>query len=329
MSYTSRNELPAGTNLKRVLQIVDLLGYRRMRDTLRVPNMVSSYHWYDEADYRSWYGVELQVYKENGQIAIDTRSTVSRSHWDLLRQNKTIALIRDLFGGHFDTDAGRNRYWRPDEPPPSPLVSGCFLARWQFHNSLMKARIYLSSRKLDGNIARDKSSGWKFMDHINPRLLSNNLLIPFIIAVWEEYFRSTFVAVLKCADRREQVLKKARLSHNHLEHIAIGRKSIEQAVSECFSFQRPSLIGENFRLLDSGLDLAAAMREPFRRRKVTLYDQIDALVQARNAFVHAGEMNLALYDRELEKVLSDIVEAVDRCYQAIGARFGFTPLSNY
>lgn len=167
------------------------------------------------------------------------------------------------------------------------------------------------------------------MDEINPRLLSNNLLVPFTIAVWEEYFRSTFAAVLKYANRREKVLKEARLNPYQLEQIASNKRPVEQTISEYFSFQRPSVICKNFRLLDSGLDLATPMRKPYKRRRITLFDQIENLVEGRNAFVHAGEMNLLLYDRELEKVLSDIVEAVDRCYQAIGAHFGFVPLTDY
>jgi hypothetical protein len=45
------------------------------------------------------------------------------------------------------------------------------------------------------------------------------------------------------------------------------------------------------------------MRKPFRQRKVSLFDSIEALVESRNAFVHAGEMDLSLYDRELKRVL--------------------------
>lgn len=329
MSYSSHNELPDGTSLARVLQVIDLLGYRAFRDTHKIPNMIRSCHWYDAEDYRSWYGVELQIYNKAGRITVDTRSTIARSYWDTTHQNKTIKLLRDIFGGHFETDAGKNRYYRPDKPPPSPLASGCFVARWQFKIAFIKSQIYLQSRNLGGDIAYKHPSGFHFIDEINPRLLSNNLLIPFVIAVWEEYFRSTFAAVLRYADRREQVLKKARLSHTQLEQIAIDRKPIEQAISECFSFQRPSIIGENFRLLDVKLDLAAAMRKPFQRRKVTLFDRIEALVEGRNAFVHAGDMDMSLYDRELEKVMTDIVEAVDRCYAAIGTRFGFTPLIDY
>lgn len=329
MSYTSRNKFPPNVSIKRVHEVIDLLGYKRYRDDVRTPNMIGNYHWYDANEYRSWYGVELQLYKEDNRISVDTRSTVSRSHWDLLHQNKTIKILRDLFGGNFETDAGKNRYWHPDSPPPSPLQSGCFLARWRFKNALMKVQIYLQSRQLTGDIAREKPVGIHYIDELNPRLLSNNFIIPYVIAVWEEYFRSTFTAALQYADRREHVLKRARLSHTQLEQIAINDRPLERAISETFSFQRPSLIGENFRLLDSRLDLAAAMRRPFRRRRVTLYDRIEGLVEGRNAFVHSGKMNQLLYDRELRNVLTDVVEAVDRCYISIGDHFGFKPLTDY
>lgn len=242
---------------------------------------------------------------------------------------KTLKMLRDLFGGHFTTDAGRNRYWRPDEPPPLPLASGCFLARWRFHNGLGRARVYLMNRKFEGASALDKSSGHQYIDEFNPRLLSNNFLMPYVVAIWEDYFRSTFAAVLKYSEQRDGILKKTRLSHTHLEQIALGAQPIERAVSECFSFQRPSLISENFRIMDSKLDVGGAMRKPYRRRKVSLYDSIEALVEGRNAFVHEGEMNMALFDQKMQIALDDIVTAVDRAYECIGKRYKFAPIHDY
>jgi hypothetical protein len=164
------------------------------------------------------------------------------------------------------------------------------------------------------------------MDEMNPRLLSNNLLIPYVIAAWEDYFRSLFVAILKYSDRRESAMKNARLSQVHLEEIITNYKTVERAISECFSFQRPSQICNNFKMIDAKLDIASAMRKPYRRRRKTLFDSIEALVEKRNAFVHSGDMDLSLYDRELNRTLSDIVEAADRAYASIGSQFGFVPI---
>lgn len=330
MSHTSTSLVASSTTVTQVREIVELLGYKRVSGKFRVPRLVGTYFWYDETDYRSWSGVELNIYKQpTGQVQVDTRSPVSRSYWDLLHQNRTLKLLRDLFGGHFETDAGRNRYWRPDEPPPPPISSGCYLARWRLHNSLGRARIYLISRKLEGPIARDKSAGFAFMDELNPRLLSNNLLVPYMIAVWEEFFRATFTACLRYSKQREAALKWAKLSHSDLEKLVIGSVQVDRSVAEAFSFQRPSAIADTFKLVDSKLDIAGALRKPYRGRKVSLYESIEKLVEGRNSLVHTGELDLTLFDKELKTAMADLTEAANRAYNYIAKHYGFLPNHNY
>src|ERR1700693_3415819 len=103
MSYTSESKLPRAVKLAQLQEVVELLGYMKIRDDLKIPSMVGSYIWYEENDYKSWSGVELQIYRKSTGFTVDTRSTVSRSCWDLKHQNKTLKLIRDLFGGYFET----------------------------------------------------------------------------------------------------------------------------------------------------------------------------------------------------------------------------------
>lgn len=330
MSYTSTSVLQSLTTVSQVKEIINLLGYKQSKDGLKVPNRITGYFWYDETDYRSWSGVELDIYKTpKGPIKVITRSTVSRSYWDLTHQNKTLKLLRDIFGGHFETDAGRNRYWRPHEPPPSPISSGCYLARWRFHNNFGRARIYLMSRNLEGHIARESTTGFGLIDQMNPRLLSNNLLVPYMIAVWEEFFRATFAACLRYSKQREAALKRAKLSHADLEKLAIGSVQVERSVAEFFSFQRPSAIAETFKLLDQKLDLAAPLRKPYRRRHVTLFDSIEALIKQRNTLVHEGDINLELFDKQLETTMTDLTEAINRAYNYIAKHYGFVPNHDY
>ena len=162
----------------------------------------------------------------------------------------------------------------PDEPPPTPISSGCYLARWRFHNSLGRAQVYLMHRKLEGQIARDQPSGLEVMDQFNPRLLSNNLVVPYMIAVWEEFFRATFTACLRYSKQREAALKRAKLSHSDLEKLVIGSVQIERSIAEAFSFQRPSAICDTFRLIDPKLDIAGAIRKPYRGRRTNLHESI-------------------------------------------------------
>ena len=213
--------------------------------------------------------------------------------------------------------------------PPPPISSGCYLARWRFHNNFGKATVYLMNRKLQGPIARDSSSGLGFMDEMNPRLLSNNLLVPYMIAVWEEFFRATFAACLRYSKQRESALKRAKLSHADLEKLAIGTVQVERSVAEFFSFQRPSSIAETFKLLDPKLDIAAPLRKPYRRRSASLYDSLEVLVEKRNALVHAGDLSLGLFDNQLKITMSDLTVAVNRAYNYIAKHYGFVPNHDY
>ena len=330
MSYQSTSVLRASATASQVQEVIALLGFKRVSDGLKVPNRVAGYMWFESEDYKSWSGVELDVYKTaKGPVKVTTRSTVSRSYWDLIHQNKTLKMLRDLFGGHFETDAGKNRYWRPTEPAPSPISSGCYLARWRMHNNLGRVRIYLMCRKLEGNIARETASGIDFLDAMNPRILSNNLLVPYMIAVWEEFFRASFAACLRYSKQRESALKRAKLSHSDLEKLAIRSVEVERAVAEFFSFQRPSAIVEAFKLLDPKVDIAAALRRPYRGRKISLYESIETLVEGRNALVHRGDLNLELFDKQLEATMSDLTVAANRAYDYIAKHFGFVPNHDY
>jgi len=181
------------------------------------------------------------------------------------------------------------------------------------------------SRKLEGPIAQEKPSGLEIMDELNPRILSNNFLLPYIVALWEDYFRSTFAAALKYSKQRESALKRARLSHSNLEQVALGTHSI----AEGFSFQRPTSIAENFRLLDPKLDIGEALRKPYRRRKKSLFDSIEELVEDRHVFVHTGRTNIKFFDSQLQTALSDIEVAVNRSYEYVAAHYGFVTSHDY
>jgi hypothetical protein len=329
MSYTSESILKNNVTLKQVREVVELLGYKKVPDGLKVPNRTDSMMWIEQKDYKSWVGVELDIYRENRQITVTTRSRVGRSYWDLIHQNKTLKTLRDLFGGHFTTDAGRNRYWRPESDPPSPVMSGCYLARWRFANALVTPRIYLQQRELKGQIAQPEPTGLPYVDQMNPRLFSNNLVLPYIVGIWEEYFKSTFIVLLKYSDNKRAALKKVKLSQSHLEAIAAEERGVEEALGETLSFQRPSIVTTNFKLLDQNLDISGVLKMPYRRRRISLYESIESFVEQRNSFVHTGEIDTNMTDRVVKKVINDFAVGIDRAYDLIAKRFDFYPLRDF
>lgn len=328
MSYESSNVLSRGTKLKLVRELITLLGYISVKDGFKVPNRKDSMMWFDDSDYKSWAGVELDIYKEKEKITVTTRSRSARSYWDLVHQNRTIKLLKELFGGYFVTDEGRNRLAYPSDQPPSPISSGCFLARWRFHNALMFPYMYMHYRP-DGQNARPDITGLELIDSINPRFFANTLIIPYLIAIWEEYFRSIFTVLLRYSEHRLSVFKKSRLTQHHLESIASGEIAVEQAIAETLSFQRPSNIVEHFNPVEPKLDIMSPLRKPYRQRKQNLFCSVEGVVKIRNQFVHSGEVGIHITDKEIDKIKNDIEVAVNRTYEYLGQYFNFKPIRDF
>ena len=108
MSYCSENKLPITTPINRLLEIIELLGFQKVRDFLKLENQLGSYVWHGGHDSISFVGIELGIYRESDYISVQTRTRSGRSYWDLDLQNKTIGRLKALFGGSFITDEGTN-----------------------------------------------------------------------------------------------------------------------------------------------------------------------------------------------------------------------------
>jgi hypothetical protein len=237
MSYSSHSVLPRSARLSTVRELIYSLGYKRDGTVKGLPTQTDTCFWFDSDDYRSWVGVELEIYRSRGgRITVSTRTTISRSYWDLAHQNRTIKLLRDCYGGSFTTDEGKGRYLRPRSGPPSPLSSGCYLAHWRFLNAIRSTHSYVSIRKQEPTNKKLRSYIGDYM----PDVISSNLVLPYLVAVWEEYFRATFTATLQYSPQRDAALKRARLTSDHLEKVLTGHTAIERALAETFGFQRPS-----------------------------------------------------------------------------------------
>ena len=326
MSYCSTNTLPITTSLSRLIEVIELLGFKKTIDHLKIENQVGSYFWLGDDDSITFVGVELSIYKNDDCITVTTRTRVGRSYWDLALQNKTISLIKSLFGGRFQTDEGMNRYLNFDCQEPSKVASSLYIDRCVYNNAAMKVKIYLSSRNMIGDVARDESAGIQWIDDMNPRLLSNNMIIPYLIGCWESYFRNSYISILKYSDNIDyNALKNCKISSSELLRIIKKKDSLEKVIADGLSFQKPYIISENFRKLNSEIDISSWLKKPYRRRKKTLYDSITEITDRRNYIVHTGNIDLTLFDKKIQTIMNDLTEAIDRVYQGFGAIFDFVP----
>jgi len=104
MSYESQSNLPNTVKIKDLIEFIETFGFIKMyRSELSPEEEIANFYWFEYEEYKSWTGVELGIYKVDNELLVSTRTTISRSYWDLTQQNNVIRNIKKRFGGFFVT----------------------------------------------------------------------------------------------------------------------------------------------------------------------------------------------------------------------------------
>jgi hypothetical protein len=314
MSYESEHSLPLGTRLADVREFVQLLGYKK---TGVLPSATDGrfedYYFSEEKDYKSWSGVELSIQIQDKSLTVSTRTTSGRSFFDLEHQNVTIARLKKRFGGTFRTDEGSGRYLRATSGPPPPPASGCHVAFAHFGHNLISTIFYLDSR----NIKKQRGEELLARMGLSATVLSNNMAASFVVTSLEDYFKSTFVALLRYSPNKRSFFKSHMLKGDHLAAISDAKSSVEDQVAETMSFQNIAAVCRHFESLEPKLDLARPLRKPYRKRKQSFFELIEGIVSARHDFVHRAKLDLTLTDKRMYDVVYDLDVAITRLYTHI------------
>lgn len=316
MSYETQIFLPKNIKIDKLFKFLELNDFVKYYGSAQSKkDIIASFSWFENEDYKSWTGIDLSIYKKDDEIVIYTRTNSSRSFWDLNHQNAIVTDLKDYFGGYFVTDEGKNRMLKPKNAPITKEHSGCYLTFQRFELNIGKAKIYLQNRSF---IQDYSATGLSFLDNLNPKILSNNLLLPYLVSAIEDYFKSTYIVLLKYSNNKEKILKdNNRISTENLIRISNNQVSLEEAISENMSFQNIELISKHFQKLDTNIDLKGILSKPFRNRKIKLFESLNALVQLRHKFIHASEMDLEFDEKRLQKAINDIEVSIDRFYKSL------------
>lgn len=299
-----------------------LIGYIKQRSKDGPRKHSVFYRYFQDRDYLSLSGVTANIRVGTNGIELDTRTNIWCSEDDMRIQNLTIRRVRDYMGGYFITDFGKNRFFKFEGTRHDPAEAGCSLAFSNFGHNLIRMSLYMQNREFKGEQWRITGK-FDFIDAINPRIFSNNVIVPFMIATLEEFFESAFVAILKYSDKKLSFLKNSRFRPEDLMSVSSGTTSIENAVSNQLSFQNLEQITNHFKSLDKRLDVAATLKKSYRRRTHSLYDSLESLIQRRHDIIHRGTIAINFTDQDAFKALEDLEEAVTRVYRMLGTAFGW------
>ena len=340
MSLESTNYIPSKMSNKNLYWIIEKLGYEEVDFSAELKKHYSKmYFWRPQNKDLTYVGIELNIAREkDGTIAIETRTRSGRSSLEIKHQNLTIKTIKDFFGGNFKTDYGENTLFSEDdcEPERTPISMALFVQRWILKNAIIPVQIYLdfiekcfTNEAGAGSVYSDEIGVLPIFDALRPAVLSNNILLPYIIGAWENYLKNSFLAILKYGNTENKIIKPEKLSADDLTKIQNGECTIEECVVEKLSFQRPQTIIMNYKNLDKGLDINAAFVKPYKRRKEKLSDAINNIVLLRNRIVHNGQMDITLTQDNVKKFLENIVEVSNRIYRLFGKQYKFKPNFNF
>jgi hypothetical protein len=122
---------------------------------------------------------------------------------------------------------------------------------------------------------------------------------------------------------REAIFKSFRLQGNQLLAVANGHRSIEEQIAETLNFQRLSSVCANFKQVDAKLDIHGALRKPYRRRTISLFESIERMVTSRHDLIHRAVIDETLTEDRIYGLIYDLEEAVERVYRCITDHYGW------
>lgn len=298
--------IPKGNSKKSVVEQLKLLNFKSNENFFYCGN---------DSEYRHHYGVsswfeEVDVdNKDTYSFILAVRTQAAANAHDVSHQNFTLKHLKNYFNTYFYSDYGKNRYFPYDGNPDSfGAENGCFYAIYGLENNFTTLKYSLSKYPED---SEQELLLTTLFGISSPSIFTANIYLTYLCSIIEQYFKLTFIAILRFSKNKEQILKKGgRLFPSDLASISSKTLSIEEAFANTLSFQNIGKINSNFRMLDSKLDISSSLKKPYMERKENLYEALNRVLEQRHGLIHQIDINLT------DEFLEDI-DCVDTSLQNV------------
>lgn len=272
-------------------------------------------------DYKYYSPVYIYKIEEtDSELIFRVRTQILASSYDVQKQNDTLRNLRKYCHAWFDSDIGKNRYFEVGELIRG-AESGCYFAVANLENCFSLLSFSLSKYPIDNDAELQMRD---FSGLPTPNAFNANVYLSYLCALMEDYFRETYIALLKYSDRKEKVLN-TKLSSFDLAEISRNERSVEEAFARTLSFQNIHKIMKHFTDLDSKLDLSAPLKKPYHNRKKSLLDKLDNIFERRHGMVHRKEVDPYYTCEMLRKDIEDVKASIERVYSYICQHYGWIP----
>lgn len=308
MGYDVYIELNKKSDKNNVIVILEMLNYKKIKKDY--------YYFINDEDYKSLYGNSCEFYTDKDKLCMHLRTPIWASNYDLYYMNETVKTIKKFINIRFETDEGKNKYFRYDRIIVKG-EAGVYKVFFDIENDFERMKLYTQIMK-DSNVIKNNKDLKKIhyeIDYIES--LFSTMGLPYLCSVIENYFRNIFIVLFKYSENKEKVLKNIKSNLYDIEKVCEKEISMEEAVARTMSFQNIGKIINNFLLIDSNLDIKSCLWKPYKRRKESLYETLNRVLEQRHSFIHS---KFVAYKYELENFEKDIElveEALRRVYKCI------------
>ena len=310
MGYDAVNHIDIAVSKERLVEFIKFLEFEKHGEW---------FYFFRSDEYKYLYGVGLHISSTETEWLVHTRTPIYCSNDDLKYQNYVIKKLRQYFGGYFVTDKGKNRYFSVDDVETTAAQRGCYAAHFRLSDQLGKIA-FLVNNYDEPESVRDV---FRMYGSASPSTLLSNIATTYISSIIESYFRNLYVALLTYSPKKEQILSSARIVSNDYIDIAEGKISIEEAVALSMSFQNITKIDSYFKALDKKISIYGALSKPYRRRKETLFDTLNRVLEHRHSMVHRMGVDISYSKEDVLKDIESVNVALSRAYEHICQVYGW------
>lgn len=310
MGYDATNHVDKSVSKEKLVEFIKLLGFEGRGEW---------FHFFERDEYKYLYGVGLHLSSTETEWLVHTRTPIYCSDDDLKYQNYVIKKIRQFFGGYFVSDNGKNRYFSVDNVETTAAQRGCYAAHFRLSDQLGKIAFLVNNYDEPENV-RDV---FKMSGLASPSTLLSNIATTYISSIIESYFRNLYVALLAYSPKKDKIISNARIVSNDYVDIAKGKISVEEAVALSMSFQNIVKIDSYFKALDNSISIYGALSKPYRRRKETLFDTVNRVLEHRHGMVHRMGVDISYSKEDVLRDIESVKVALNRAYEHICDVYGW------
>ena len=307
MGYDSSITLPKKTKLKEVKKFLHLLKYQELD---------KDYFFYNDNDSEEHFtGVTLTIEKDKSEnLELYLRTTIWTTVADTEYTNLTLSEVSKRFGGYYRTENGKNKPYKFEGIERRNSEAGCFTVFMTFRNNMVKPNVFCQHLEMELEKRPLSNDLWIVNEH-HPVSIGMNISIPFLISVFEEYFRSTFIVLLKWSDNKKEILKSLRINTEDLADVSSGISSIEKIASRNISFQNISSINSAFDKISKEIKFIHLLKSKDPEKKY--FEKINKLIEFRHQIIHNNSTN-PFYDiKEFKNDLNLIFDICELFYDRL------------